>query len=88
MSAYNMLMLPTCGYMAARRAQGYGLLVGAASGVLIALVSTTISALMLGADWYGASLMASALGLMLKYGFYSALGGAVGELYSPRGMQA
>ncbi len=82
---YNLIMLPACGYIAARVSRQNGLFVGATTGVLIAVATVFISASLMGEQWYGESLAMTTLGLMLKYGFYSALGGGVGELHARRG---
>ena len=83
---YSLIMLPACGYIAARVSRKNGLFVGATTGLLIAVVTVVISAFLIGEQWYGESLAATTFGFMLKYGFYSALGGGVGELHTRRGL--
>ena len=83
---YNLIMLPACGYIAARVSRQNGLFVGATTGVLIAVATVVISASLMDEQWYGKSLAITTLSFILKYGFYSALGGGVGELHARRGL--
>ena len=82
---FNLIMLPACGYIAARISKLNGLIVGAATGMLISVVTIVISASLMGKQWYGESLATTSLGFMLKFGFYSALGVGVGELHARSG---
>jgi hypothetical protein len=83
-TSYSLIMLPACGYIAAHVSRQNGLFVGATTGILIAVATVVISASFVGEQWYGESLASTALSLILKYGFYSALGGGVGELHARR----
>jgi hypothetical protein len=88
LTPYNLIMLPACGYIAARISNNKGLIVGAISGTLIAVATVVVSATILGEAWYGSSLVATTFGFILKYGFYSALGGGVGQLHAIKGWAA
>lgn len=85
-TVYGLILLPTCGYISARVSKRHGLFVGSACGVVIALITVAVSASMFGEEWYGESLLITALGFVIKYGFYSALGGGVGELHARNNM--
>ena len=85
---YGLFMLPLCGYIAAQNEKKNGIIVGALTGLSIAIISTVLSAIILGESWYGESLLLTFLNLALSYSFYSALGGGVGELYVKKGLEA
>jgi hypothetical protein len=82
LTPYNLIMLPACGYIAASILKSKGLIVGAMTGTLVAVVTVVVSASVLGEAWYGSSLIATTFGFILKYGFYSALGGGIGQLHA------
>jgi putative membrane protein (TIGR04086 family) len=81
-TVYGLVMLPTCGYISARVSKQHGLFVGSACGVVIALATVAVSASIFGQEWYGESLLVTALGFVIRYAFYSALGGGLGELHA------
>ena len=67
LTPYNLIMLPACGYIAARVSRQNGLYVGATTGLLIAVATVVISASFMGKQWYGESLAITTLILILKY---------------------
>lgn len=88
LTPYHLVMLPACGYIAARISRQQGISVGAACGVVVALGTVAVSASILGPAWYGESLLVATLGSAIKYGFYSGLGGGVGELHARKRFSA
>jgi len=87
-ACFGLIMLPLCGYIAAQNEKKKGIIVGALTGLSIAVISTALSAIILGESWYGESLFLSFLNLAVSYSFYAALGGGVGELYIKKGLEA